>query len=339
MSNPTVRLAAAQVTPAFLDLDASVAKAVSVIDEAGRNGAQLVAFPETWLPGYPLWVYGSAGWNDPAAKRAFVRLKENALRLGSPQLGSLCQAAERAGVAVVMGANELDVEYSRGTLFNSLIYISSAGELLGVHRKLMPTHAEKLIWGAGDGSTLPVFETAFGRIGGLICWEHWMPLARYAMHAQAEQIHVAAWPEVPDIHHLASRHYAFEGRCVVICVGSYMHLGDVPDDFELQDTLGDAGQFGDDAAELLPGGSGIIGPDGQWIVGPVAGREEILYADVDLSLGAGEQLAFDAAGHYNRPDVFHLQVDTRPKHQIEWIGEKPTPHLSILNSSEQGAKA
>jgi predicted amidohydrolase len=322
MSSPTVRLAAAQVTPAFLDLDASIAKAESVIHEAGRNGAQLVAFPETWLPGYPMWVYGSAGWNDAAAKRAFARLKENALQLGSPQLASLCEAANRNGVMVVIGANELDVEYSRGTLFNSLVYISPDGQLMGVHRKLMPTHAEKLIWGAGDGSTLHVFDAPIGRVGGLICWEHWMPLARYAMHAKAEQIHVAAWPEVPDIHHLASRHYAFEGRCVVICVGSYMRMSDIPDNFELKGILDDAGQFADDADELLPGGSGIIGPDAQWIAGPVAGREELIYADVDLSLCAGEQLAFDAAGHYNRPDVFHLQVDTRPRRQIEWLGEE-----------------
>jgi predicted amidohydrolase len=235
---------------------------------------------------------------------------------------------------VVMGANELDVEYSRGTLFNSLMYISADGELMGVHRKLMPTHAEKLIWGAGDGSTLHVFDTRIGRVGGLICWEHWMPLARFAMHAMAEQIHVAAWPEVPDIHHLASRHYAFEGRCVVICVGSYMRIDDVPDDFELKGILSQAGEFGDDAAELLPGGSGIIGPDGQWVSGPITGREEIVYADVDLSLCGGEQLAFDAAGHYNRPDVFQLQVDTRPKRQIEWLGEQTAPHGALARGEE-----
>lgn len=321
MSDQTVRLAAAQVAPAFLDRDATIAKAVSVIEEAGRNGADLVAFPETWVPGYPMWVYGAAGWDDPAAKRAYARLQANAVEVPGRATEDLCAAARRAGTMVVIGINERDVTYSKGTLFNSMLYISAEGELLGVHRKLTPTHAERIIWGVGDGSTLHVFDTPLGRVGGLICWEHWMPLSRYAMHAKGEQIHVAAWPEVPDLHHLASRHYAFEGRCFVVCVGSYMHAHDIPADFELADILGAGGQFGEDAEEILPGGSGIIGPDGSWIAGPVTGREEIIYAEADLSRIAEEQLAFDAVGHYNRPDVFRLFVDTRERRQVEWLGD------------------
>jgi nitrilase len=320
MSERTVRLAAAQVTPVFLDREATIAKAVSVIEEAGRAGAQVVAFPETWVPGYPMWIFGAAGWDDPASKRAFARLQANAIEVPSPATDALCAAARRAGTTVVMGINERDVAYSRGTLYNSLLYISAAGEVLGVHRKLMPTHAEKIVWGAGDGSTLHVFDTPAGRVGGLICWEHWMPLGRQAMHAQGEHIHVAAWPEVPEIHHIASRHYAFEGRCFVICVGSYLRMGDVPDDFELKAAVAAGGDFGD-ADELLPGGSGIIGPDGAWVAGPVSGREEIVYADVDLARVAEEQMAFDAVGHYNRPDVFQLTVDTRERRQVEWLAQ------------------
>jgi predicted amidohydrolase len=238
---------------------------------------------------------------------------------------------------VVMGLNERDNAYSRGTLFNSQLYISADGELLGTHRKLMPTHAEKLVWGPGDGSTLHVFDTPIGRVGGLICWEHWMPLGRQAMHARGEQIHVAAWPEVPEIHHIASRHYAFEGRSFVVCVGSYMRMSDVPDDFELKDVFAAGGQFGEDADDLLPGGSGIIGPDGQWIVGPIQGREEIIYADIDLSRVAEEQLAFDAVGHYNRPDVFRLLVDTRERRQVEWLGTEPSGAPIPVDADGTGA--
>lgn len=319
MTKQIVRLAAAQAAPIFLDRDATIAKAASIISEAGRNGADLVAFPETWVPGYPLWIYGAAGWDDSAAKRAFACLQANAVEVPSPATDVLCEAARRASVMVVIGINERDAQYSTGTLYNSLLYISADGEILGVRRKLLPTHAERLLWGQGDGSSLQVYDTPIGRVGGAICWEHWMPLGRFAMHAKGEQIHVAAWPEVPPLHHLASRHYAFEGRCFVVCVGSYLRMSDIPDDFELRSVLAEAGQFGDDPEELLPGGSGIIGPDGEWIVGPITGREEIIYADVDLATIAGEQMAFDAAGHYNRPDIFQLTVDERRRDQVTWL--------------------
>ena len=146
-----------------------------------------------------------------------------------------------------------------------------------------------------------------------------MPLTRFAMHAKGEQIHVAAWPDAPESHHLASRHYAFEGRCYVLCVGSYMTTADLPDDFELVEAMATTGEVGDEAAELLIGGSGIIGPDGSWIVEPVEGREEIVYGEIDLARIAEEQQALDAAGHYNRPDVFSLTVDERPRRQVSWV--------------------
>lgn len=319
MGTETVRLAAAQVTPVFLDRKGTINKAVSVITEAGANGADLVAFPETWVPCYPLWIYGAAGWDDAASKRAFARLQANSVEVPSADTDALCEAARRAGVMVVMGINERDCTYSAGTLYNSLLYISAEGEIMGVHRKLHPTHAERMLWGQGDGSGLQVYDTRIGRVGGSICWEHWMPLGRFAMHAKGEQIHIAAWPEVPDIHQLASRHYAFEGRCFVVCVGSYLRMSDIPDDFELKSVLDAAGQFGDDPEELIPGGSGIIGPDSQWVAGPVVGREEIIYADVDMEAIAREQMAFDAVGHYNRPDIFQLTVDDRPRNQVRWM--------------------
>jgi predicted amidohydrolase len=232
-------------------------------------------------------------------------------------------------VDVVMGLNEHGVG-SGGTLYNNPLAISPDGEILGCHRKLMPTHAERVIWGAGDGSTLNVYDTSIGRLGSLICWEHWMPLTRFAMHARGEQIHVAGWPEVPEIHQLASRHYAFEGRCFVVCAGSFLRTADVPE--ELREAAA-GGQVGDDADVLLPGGSGVIGPDGQWLAGPAGNEETIVYADLDLSRISEEFGALDAAGHYNRPDVFQLTVDRRPKRQIAWIDE-PAELASLSASPE-----
>ena len=319
-----VRLAAVQAAPVFLDRDATVEKSVALIGEAGANGARVIGFPETWIPGYPDWIFRAAVWDDAASKRAFARLQRNAVEIPSPATDALCIAAREAGAYVVMGLHERDSAYSAGTLYNSQLLLSPAGEILGVHRKLMPTHAERIVWGQGDGSGLHVLDTEVGRLGALVCWEHWMPLTRFAMHSKGEQIHVAAWPDVPELHQLASRHYAFEGRCYVICVGSYETTAHVPADFELADSLG-----ADSSGEILEGGSGIIGPDGAWVAGPVFGREEIVYADADLDRIAEEQQAFDAVGHYNRPDVFELTVDERPREQIRFVRpeaeETPAP--------------
>jgi nitrilase len=291
-------------------------------------------FPETWLPGYPGWICGASGWDDAAAKRTFAQLQRNAVTVPGPATDSICRAARRHNVTVVVGINERDGLYSRGTLYNSLLFISQEGEILGLHRKLIPTHAERILWGQGDGSTLHAFDTPHGRLGGLICWEHWMPLARFAMHAKAEEIHIAAWPDVPDIHHLASRHYAFEGRCFVICVGSYMTMQDVPDDFEELEALRATGESGYDDGVILQGGSGIIGPNGSWLAGPVVGKEAIVYAQADLACIGEEQLALDTVGHYNRPDVFQLMVDERQRRQATWVADSLTS--SAEDSTQPG---
>lgn len=324
LTEKTYLAAAVQATPVWFDLDATIDKAVSLISEAASAGARLIAFPETWVPGYPTHMYGSAGWDDASAKVAHRELMENSITVPGPELDRLCDAAREHRAMVVIGVNEREGEYSRGTLYNSMVTISDTGEVLGVHRKLIPTHAERMIWGQGDGSGLHVFDTSLGRVGGLVCWEHWMPLARFAMHAKGEQVHVATWPEVPEIHHLASRHYAFEGRCFVICVGSYMTLDDIPEDFVQRSAVLAGGDFGGGDGVILPGGSGIIGPDGNWIAGPVAGKETIVYGEIDLDRVAEEQLAFDATGHYNRPDVFALTVDERAKIPARWLRDPPS---------------
>ncbi len=315
-----VRVAAVQAAPVFLDRDATVEKAIRLIAEAAGGGAQLVAFPETWIPGYPAWIFGAAGWDDAAQKRVFGRLNANAVEVPSPAVDDLCRAAKEAGAVVAMGMTERDARSSRGTLYNSILYVSEQGEVLGVHRKLMPTHAERIVWGQGDGSTLHVFETPAGRVGGLACWEHWMPLTRFAMHAKGEQIHVAAWPEVgdPELHRFATRHYAFEGRCFALCVmGARLRPDDLPEDFELREAMGAT----DDFVAVPGGGTCIFAPDGTIVADSVAGEETIVYADLDLGRIPEEQAALDVVGHYNRPDVFSFAVDERPRGPVDWVQE------------------
>jgi nitrilase len=261
--------------------------------------------------GYPSWIYSRADWDDPVAKRLFGALHRNAVTVGSDAVAALGDAARGAGAHVVVGATERDDAFSRGTLFNSQLHLTAGGELAGVHRKLVATHPERIVWGAGDGSSLRVWPASFARVGGLICWEHWMPLARFAMHAQGEQVHVAAWPSMPEIHELACRHYAFEGRCYVLCAAGFLRARDLPLDAELRAAM----PAGD---PVMDGGSGIIGPDGNWLAGPVRGSESIVFADIDLRRVAEEQQALDTAGHYNRPDVFDVRIDSRPHPPFAW---------------------
>jgi nitrilase len=311
------RVAVVQASPVFLDREATVRKGVELINEAADQGARIIAFPEVWVPGYPLWVYGAASWGDEKAKRAYARLLAQSVAVPSPATEALSDVAVEREVSVVMGINEV----SGGTLYNSLLYLQPDGRVV-VHRKLVSTHAERIVWArAQDGSGLVVLDTPFGGLGGLICWEHWMPLTRFAMHAQHERIHVAVWPWGYELAHLASRHYAFEGRCFVLVAGTYMPASALPDGFDLREEMsaGADPEGGEDV--LLTGGSGVIGPDGNWIAGPVTGKEVIIYADLDLEQVAREHLALDTVGHYSRPDIFTMTVDTRRRPQVSWIAD------------------
>ena len=300
-----VRVAIAQAAPVFLDLEKSVDKAVRLTGEASAKGARLVAFGETWLPGYPAWLDlcpGSAFWDHPPAKRAYARLVENSAVIPGPETGRLCAAAREHGVVLVIGMHErVAAGAGHGTLYNTQLVIAPDGTILSRHRKLVPTHAERLVWGPGDGGGLEAVTTPAGRVGTLICWEHWMPLARQAMHESAEEIHVAAWPTVRDMYQVASRHYAFEGRCFVLAAGSITAARDLPSDLELPPDL-----KGKPDSLVCAGGSCIIAPDGALLAGPVFDREEILIADLDLGRIAEESMVLDVTGHYNRPDVFQF---------------------------------
>lgn len=304
-----LKIAAAQATPAVLDRAACVEKACQWIAEAGRRGARLLAFPETWIPCYPFWCdAGTFGkWQHQPSKKLHARLVRNSVEVPSAETEKLCEAARRAGVATVIGLNERD---SGGSLFNTLLYISPAGELLGRHRKLVPTFGERLVWGYGDAAGLQAYEIDGARVGGLVCWEHWMPLPRHVLHACGEQLHVAAWPHCHETYQLACRHYAFEGRSFVLVAACYMRKSDLPADFELADDFRQAQDV------LLNGGSAVIAPDARYLVEPVYGREELVMAEVDLDQISEEKLTLDVAGHYARPDLFDLRVRRRPLAQF-----------------------
>ena len=298
-------VAAAQVAPAFLDLEGCLEIACKWIAEAGKKGVRVLVFPETWLPGYPVWVDSApeaALWNHPPVKAIYRRLVENCPEIPSPATERLCAAAAEAGLTLVMGLQERDGK----TLYNSMVYISEEGELLGLHRKLVPTYTERLLWGRGDGSTLTVVDTPVGRVGGLVCWEHWMPLARQAMHQKRESVHAAVWPSVNEVHMLASRHYAFEGRCFVVAAGSVLRREHFPKGLELLEQMPGDGPF-------MRGGSAIIGPDGAILAGPAGEEETLVIAEVDPGRITEESMTLDVSGHYSRPDVFTLVVDERPR--------------------------
>jgi nitrilase len=304
MTKPeTVRVALAQSAPAFLHKEASLAKALEILQKAAGQGVQLVAFGETWLPGYPAWLDvcpEAALWNHEPTKRVFARLRQNSVAVPGPEVQTLCQAAGDLKLTVLMGINErVDSGPGSGTLYNSLLTFTPEGKLGNCHRKLVPTYSERMVWGTGDGTGLNAIDTGGLRIGGLICWEHWMPLARMAMHNSGEHIHVAVWPTVHELHQLASRHYAFEGRCFVLAVGLLMRRTDLPEEFAARDG---------ETSWVERGGSAIIAPDARYIVEPVFEREELIVADLNLSEIDKESMTLDVTGHYARPDVFKFEL-------------------------------
>ncbi len=306
----TFRVAIAQFAPVYLDKAASLARAIQIVQDAKKQGAELVAFGETWLPGYPAWLDvcpNVALWEHLPTKQVFARLRQNSVTIPGPEIAALCEAAADLKINVVMGVNErVEAGPGNGTLYNSLLTITSEAELANHHRKLVPTHTERLIWGNGDGRGLGSVKTKNGRVGGLICWEHWMPLARMAMHNSGEHIHIAVWPTVHELHQLCSRHYAFEGRCFVLAVGLMMPTGDLPSELEAStDAQNQPGEW------LERGGSAIISPGTRYIVEPVYDREELIIADLNLSEIDQEFLTLDVSGHYSRPDVFTFDTKTK----------------------------
>jgi nitrilase len=302
---PTVEAAAIQAAPVFMNREATLEKTCRLVEEAADSGARLMLLPETFIPGYPVWLWASSNGGHPDLEgESFARLYANAVDVPGPTTARLGRAARSAKAVVAIGVTERDTSYSQGTLYNTLLVFDQDGELIGRHRKLMPTYKERTVWGQGDGSTLSVRDTSVGRIGGLICWENLMPLARYALYAQGEQIHLAPTADTGNAWQPTLRHIAYEGRIFVIAscqVLSREQLGDDPA----------VAAFPADAGWIMRGGSAIVAPGGDcdYLAGPLYDQEGMLRASIDLGQVVRAKHSLDVAGHYARPDVFELRIN------------------------------
>jgi nitrilase len=300
--NQTVRVACVQAEPVVLDRGRTLDKLAALTAEAAAGRAQLVVFPETFVPAYPssAWAKFLAGWADPRAKGAFAQLARESLVIPGPDADRLGEIAREHEVWLVTGVNERDAGRP-GTLYNSLLYHAPDGGLAMRHRKLVPTNHERLIWGQGDGGGLRAVETPIGRIGGLICWENYMPLARFALYESGVEIYVASTADDGDAWQATLVHIARESRAFVVSPCHFQRAAAYPEDFPLRDELAGFDVLG-------RGGSAILGPDGSYLAGPLYGEEGILYADLDGQRLDEERQRFDPAGHYHRPDVLELRV-------------------------------
>ena len=309
MINNTVKVAIVQENPIHDNFQNCLDETVNYVLEAVNNNAQLVVFGETWLTGYPAWLDHCPEmgfWDHPPTKKVYAQMQKNGVEVPGPATKVLGALARQHAIVIVIGVNEVvRGSAGNGTIYNTLLIFDEKGNLANHHRKLMPTHTERLVYGIGDGHGLKSVETSFGKIGGLICWEHWMPLTRQAMHNQGEHIHIALWPNVHEMLQLASRHYAFEGRTFVIAVGQIMAVKDLPKELKRPEHLQDQPD-----QLLLRGGSCVIGPDGKYLLEPIMDKAGIFYHEIEnLDRIYEEKMALDVTGHYNRKDIFQLKVN------------------------------
>lgn len=300
MINKT-KIAAAQLTPIFLNKEKTVDKACSAISEAGKKGAKLIVFPEAFISGYPDWVWLYPPHKSKELGNLYVKLVENAVSIPDNTTERLCKAAKAANINVVIGMNERNSETSNSSLYNTILFIDDIGEIIGKHRKLMPTNCERLIWAQGNGSTLKSYETSVGKLGGLICWENYMPLARNAIYESGAQILASPTWDKGDNWIGSMQHIAREGGLFVISNCMTLHIDDLPQ--ELKEI------YPNDKKWISTGRSCIINPFGKIIAGPLDSKEGIIYADIDLQEILVHKRSFDVVGHYARPDVFNFTVN------------------------------
>jgi nitrilase len=308
------KIAIVQEPPVFLDREKTIAKATAKVGEATAGGAELIVFNEAFVPGYPAWIWRLIPSGDFGLSEALhARLVANAVDLSSDQMQPLYDAAAKAKATVICGINERDSKTSGTTIYNSLVTIGPDGSLLNIHRKLMPTNPERMVWGFGDASGLKVVDTPAGRVGGLICWENLMPLARYALYGQGIEVLVAPTNDSGDGWLCSLQHIAREARCFVLGAGNVLRVSDLPADFPDKDRL-----YPDAEEWMNPGDSVVIAPGGEIVAGPMRKESGLLEADIDITRVASARRAFDVAGHYSRPDIFTLRVDARPQSPLEF---------------------
>jgi nitrilase len=305
---PQVRVAVMQAPPILFDREASVRKACRLVADAAAQGAQLILLPEAFIPAYPRGLgFGTVvGSRSAAGRHTWERYWANSVDVPSPATERLGAAAREAGAYLVIGVVERDRHFSRGTLYCTLLYFGPQGRLLGKHRKLKPTAAERLIWGEGDGSTLTVLHTELGKVGGLICWENYMPLARMALYSKGVELYMAPTADARDSWQATLRHIACEGRCFVLGCNQFVTRAMYPADLEGVADLAEGPEV------LCRGGSAIVSPLGDYVQGPLYDEEGMLIADLDLAEVVRAKFDFDVVGHYARPDVFQLSVNEQP---------------------------
>jgi len=307
-------LAVVQKTPSFLNKTKCIETAVDAIAEASSGGANIVIFTEAFIPGYPSWIWRLRPGGDwVLSEGLYERLLNNAVNLATEDLAPLYEAAQKHRITVVCGIEERDNQLSQATLYNTVIVISADGELVNRHRKLMPTNPERMVWGFGDASGLKVVETPAGRIGTLLCWENYMPLARYAIYSQGVEIYIAPTYDSGDKWTGTLQHIAREGRCWVVGCGNLMHSRDLPADLPEKGTM-----FPDDDEWINPGDSVVISPDGEIAAGPLCKEAGILFCEIDLRKIGLAKRTLDVVGHYSRPDIFTLHVNRRTQSPVQF---------------------
>ncbi|WP_302053213.1 carbon-nitrogen hydrolase family protein [Bacillus sp. FJAT-29790] len=308
------KVAVIQAGAEVMDKEKGIEKTIRLLEEAAENNAKIIVFPEAFIPAYPRGMsFGTVvGSRSAEGRKDFLNYWKNSIKVPGPETKEIGKAVKKAGSYVVLGVIEKDDEYSQGTLYCTALFFGPNGELLGKHRKLKPTGSERLIWGEGDGSTLPVFDTPYGKIGSLICWENYMPLARAAMYAKGVQIYIAPTADARDTWFATVRHIAAEGRCFVLSCNQYSTKDMYPEEITSRD------EFEKLLHELTRGGSCVVDPLGEYVVEPVFGEEKIIYADIDLEKITESQFDFDVVGHYSRPDIFQLVVNEKKQENVIW---------------------
>jgi len=304
MSKAKYEAAIIQTAPVLFNKPETTEKVIKLIAEASSHGAKVLLFPESLIPAYPRGLsFGTViGSRSEEGREAWQVYWENSVELNGPEIELICKSAKENNVFVSLGITERDTITSGGTLYCTQVYISNGGEILGIHRKTKPTGTERLIWGEGDASTLTVVNTPYGKIGGLICWENYMPLARMAMYEQGVEIYMAPTADARDTWQSTLQHIACEGRCYVLGCNQFVRKEMYPQNLPGIEDL-------DKQPDIMcRGGSVVIGPMGNVIAGPLWDREGILYAEIDISLISKSKLDFDVVGHYSRPDLFHFEV-------------------------------